>query len=476
MKAYGDTMAEAAGRARTALRHWAHRHKRKHGPSKGMPLLARLRGTEFADVTPEGETLSPAEAREVMEFLLDLSEQMFVGGSETRMIETSIIAAAASLGLTHMELAIVAGRTVTLQYAPPGTWPLVMIRVARTDDSRDLVEMAALHTLVEDVVAGRVDREEGERRLAGIRRMVPVWPGWVRMAGGAVLAASISLQANGTLFGALTAMVVLVVANRAGWLLGRSGIPSFYVVIVQSATVVSLGLLTLEMGLLSAQNAASMTAANLVLLLPTLTVVSLAQDALTGFGVTAAVRLISVVLSLGALFTGIVSVGVLAPNVQVVGGSQGLRFVALPVGVYLLTAVIGSAANAISMGGAARLILYAALGGLLAAVARRFGVTVLELPIPMAVLLAATVLGTVGGYLSPRVDIPSPAFVLPGIAGTLLPSTDVYRGLAQYSAGAPGAGRYLLAALLTTTAIGAGVVLGNILGARGGRVQTSRNA
>ncbi|MEV0629657.1 threonine/serine exporter family protein [Nonomuraea wenchangensis] len=92
----------------------------------------------------------------------------------------------------------------------------------------------------------------------------------------------------------------------------------------------------------------------------------------------------------------------------------------------------------------------------------------LSLPPSLAVLFAATVLGAVAGRLAPRLRLPAGALVTPAISASLLPGPDIYRSLSAYTAGASGAGRQLLSALIVTVAIGAGIVLGNILGVQKG--------
>ncbi|WP_344217408.1 threonine/serine exporter family protein [Nonomuraea bangladeshensis] len=90
----------------------------------------------------------------------------------------------------------------------------------------------------------------------------------------------------------------------------------------------------------------------------------------------------------------------------------------------------------------------------------------LSLPPSLAVLLAATVLGTVASRLAPRLRLPAGALVTPAIGASLLPGPDMYRSLSAYAVGPSGAGRQLLSALIVTVAIGAGIVLGNILGVK----------
>ncbi|QKG18774.1 threonine/serine exporter family protein [Actinomadura verrucosospora] len=452
------------GRLRRAL-HRLLRSGAETEPEQDPALVGLLTGSRYAGLPPEEAELSPDRARAVMVFILDLTEQMFIAGTEMRAIETSIVAVAASYGLHPLELTIV-GRTVVIQYAPRDREPRVMLKVARTSDNRDLQRAVALYRLVDDVVNNHLDLSCAERRMREIRQHVPLWPWWARMAARAVLAASVALQAHGTLGGAGLAMGMLVIVNRTGWVIARGRIPGYYATFVQAALVAGLGIVALHYGVVSSQVYASATAANLVLLLPVSSLVSLAQDAITRFGTTAAVRLVHVVLVFLALFAGIATVGVLTKDARIVGNAQSVRFAALPILFALPAAAIGAAGNGLAAGGTLRLLPFAALMGMLGIAVRTLAHGHFDLPSSLAVLIAAIALGTVAGRLAPRLRLPPGALVTPAIGAALLPAPAVYRSLSAYTAGIPGTGRQLFSALITTAAIGAGIVLGNILGAK----------
>ncbi|MFI0408315.1 threonine/serine exporter ThrE family protein [Actinomadura sp. 3N508] len=454
------------GRLRRALRRLL-RQRSRRAASQDPALVGLLAGSRFAGLPPEENAMSAEQARRAMAFLLDLAEQMFRVGAETRQIEISVIAVAASCGLHPLELSIV-GHTVVLQHAPPGSDPRVMMKVARSTGGRDLSRSVRLHHMVDDMVRHRLDLSGGERTLQEIKRLESRWPLGVRLAGRAVLVSSVTLQANGTYAGVLFAVVVMVVIERVGRTLARGGVPGYYATFVQAALVAGLGILALDFEMLSLRAYASATAANLVLLLPVRSVVSLSQDAITRFGTTAAVRLINVVMEFGALFAGIATVAFVARDVQVVGHAQGVQFPSLPIWLAVLAAAVGATASGVASQAPLRLLPFAALMGTLSITIRVVGRQYMSLPPPLAVLLAAIVLGTVAGRLASRFRLPPGALITPAISASLLPGPDMYRSLSAYTAGAGSshAGLQLLSAVTVTVAIGAGVVLGNILGAK----------
>ncbi|WP_232385204.1 hypothetical protein [Actinomadura violacea] len=86
------------GRLRRAL-HRLLRSGTETEPEQDPALVGLLTGSRYAGLPPEEAELSPDRARAVMEFILELTEQMFIAGTEMRAIETSIVAVAASYGL-----------------------------------------------------------------------------------------------------------------------------------------------------------------------------------------------------------------------------------------------------------------------------------------------------------------------------------------------------------------------------------------
>ncbi|MFI6521163.1 threonine/serine exporter ThrE family protein [Spirillospora sp. NPDC050679] len=419
-------------------------------------------------------TVPDDRAERIMLLALRLGDQMFVSGAETRAVETALLAVAARLGLRDLEADITA-RSIHLQYRAPGERPLVMMRVTRTDDAKDLDRMGLVHRLVEEVVTGRVDAAGAERELDRIAGAAGRWPWWVRVAGGAALAAMICLQAGGTAAGAVVSALLLALVDRGGVLVSRTGLPGFYLVAAKAALVVGCGLVVFGLGL-SGQAVAGLVAANLVLLLPILSVVSLSEDAISGYRLMAASRVVEVAMTLGALFAGVAVAGSL--GLDATGfehEAYGVRFAELPLAVALTAAAVGAAGNTLFNGGAARPVPVGVCAGLLTGAVNNLARSGLGLAAPLAVLLAAAVLGWAATHAGRRLRIPSTVLVVPGVTGALLPGPDVYLALVKYASGAPGASAALMGALTTTAAIGVGVVLGNFAGTgRAGRTAVAR--
>ncbi|MGW8375034.1 threonine/serine exporter family protein [Streptomyces sp. ODS28] len=467
-----SSLGSAPGRF--LARQHARRQRLERLEQNEATLLDRLYGTEFEHLAPPPpREIPPAEAREILHFGLRLGRQLFRAGAETRAIESALIAVTASWGLDHLEVDITA-RSIQVQYAPPDTEPLVMLLVTGSEDSRDLRQLSELNELTRRIAVEGTGLAAAEAELTRIIRAQAAWPWWTSVAGGAVLAAMLCLLASGTVKAALLAPLVLVLQNRVGWFLSRTGLPAFYVTAVQTAVVVGITVLMIHAGLVTGAEGASVAAGNMVLLLPILSLVSLAEDAISGFRTMAAARVISVGMFLAAMVSGVVIVGFLFLGSDI--DARNTAFRALPWGFTLVTAAVGALGNAVFMGGAARLLPYATAAGVLGGLANQGAHRLLALPTPMAILVAATVLGLFAGAIGPYVRLPARAIIVPGIAGALLPGPDVYRSLLQYALGVPGAGGYAVSALIGTAAIGAGTVLGRSLGAGAQRQWERANA
>jgi uncharacterized membrane protein YjjP (DUF1212 family) len=298
----------------------------------------------------------------VLRLALGLGAEMFAAGSETRMIELALASVARRMGVQDLQIDI-AARSIHLQHAPSGDRPLLMMRVSRTDDGRDLERMSAVHRVVDRIVTGRLDLAGAEAALDRIVGDAMRWPWWVRVAGGAVLAAMICLQAGGTVPGALLAAVILMMVNRVGWVLGRAGVPGFYTVAIESALVVVAGAPAFTAGM-SGRAVAGMLAANLVLLLPILSVVSLAEDAIGGFTMMAPSRAVTVAMTLGALLAGVgVAGAVLLNRAGFEQAAYGVRFAPPAVVWTLVSSAVGAAGNTLFNGGAAWLIPFGVAAG-----------------------------------------------------------------------------------------------------------------
>ncbi|MFC8495951.1 threonine/serine exporter ThrE family protein [Streptomyces sp. NPDC057235] len=425
-------------------------------------LLDRLYGTPYEDIAlPPPRALDDAEAVEILGFALRLGRALFLAGAETRRIESSVVAVTAAWGMGSQEVDINA-RSLQVQYAPEGRRPVVMLKVMGSEDTRDLDRLAALERLTTHVASGRLDREVAAGALDRIETGASRWPWWFGLGGGAVLAAMLCVLASGTTRAALVSPLVFLLADRGAWVLSRGGLPSFFVTAAQTALLLVAVTGLAAAGGLSHTEAASVIAANVILLLPIFTIISLTEDAIDGFRSMAAGRTVSLLAFFTALACGFLAVGFLLRGADADARSTAL--IPLPVVLSLLTSAIGALGNTVFMGGGLRIVPPAVATAVLGAGVKLACVGAFGWSAPLATGLATVAMGLAAAVLSPRTGIPVRAFVIPGIAGGVLPGPDLYRSLLQWLLHVEGAGAYLVSTMASVAAIGIGVVFGTLLG------------
>ncbi|MFG2651264.1 threonine/serine exporter family protein [Streptomyces sp. NPDC048436] len=437
-------------------------------------LLDRLYGTAYEDVRfPPAREFDDRASADVLRFVLRLGHELFLAGASTRDIQTAVVAVTAAWGMQNLEVDI-SGRSLQVQYAPPKRAPVVMLIVLGSEDTRDLSRLTALERLTVRIVGERHAPADAKAALDRLVSAPTRWPWWFTLSGGAVLAAMLCVLASGTVRAALLSPLLFLLTNRAAWVLSRTGLPSFYVTAAQTALLMAGTMTLIDVGVLSGPEGASTVAANVILMLPILTVVSLTEDAIDGFRSMAAARAVSLLMFFAALAGGILVVAFLLRALDT--DARNTTLATLPVWLTLVTSGVGALGNAVFMGGGPRLVPWAVVAALIGAGVKMLGMTQLGWSAPLATGFATTAMGAVSAAIGPRAGVPARAVLIPGIAGSVLPGPDLYRSMLQLVLGVPGAHQYLVTTLASVAAIGVGAVLGSLLGAGSERKWGRRSA
>jgi uncharacterized membrane protein YjjP (DUF1212 family) len=430
-------------------------------------IRARLRGTIYEKVTPDrGIGGDQYSARQIVDFCLDLGEVMLSSGADVRSVEVAIVAVSTKWNLAPLELDI-SGSSITLQYAPPEIPPLVKVRVISGEGS-NLNGLARVYQIVDDLLHDDRDMTSAVEALVDVLRSPPRWPIWIMDAGLSVLAVSVTLQAGGTplsAVGAFALMFALLVAGR--WLI-RKGIPQFFITGAQSGTAAVLGTLAIWAGWLPAAGGAAMVAATVVVLLPHPTLVTWAQDAISGFRAMALSRALIIGLTVGSIVCGVPAGIALTAGLNIEVDPTNITVQALPLWISLLSTILAAGANCFMQGASARIIPIAIAASLVAALVS-YALRMAGLPILGATFLAAAVLGALSTVAAARLRTAATVIAVPAFCGALLPGIPVSRALLEFMAGTPGAALALIAAVLVALGIGAGLVLGSLLATPGAR-------
>ena len=433
-------------------------------PTAPMSIVDRLAGSPYANPMIQVGGVDTS-ARKTIDFALHLAESMFRYGAGALEVETSIIAITAALGLKNIEVDIT-NQSVAINYAPRDQTPISLLRVVRSW-TNNYAGLAQVHSLVTDIVAGGVGREEAVRRLDEITHSAKPFPRWmVTVAYGVFSAVFV-----GVLGGGLGASAVAFVSNLLVSLLarqlGRWRTPDFFITASLSFLVTFIALLLWRFGNPVGIQIppAIVVVGGILLLLPTGRLVSAVQDAINGFPVTAAGRFLSTMLTFGALVAGI-AIGF------VVGDMTGME----PIDVtetfppaYPLWAVIILIAIAVLMIGITEqtswtLLLPTAAVGVVGYLVL-LGGDAIGLGARFSPTLAAVAIGLLARVVALRMGAPQLVVAVPA-ALILLPGLTIFRSMyvltIEESEILVGAGGMLNAGAIVL-GVAAGIVLGDTL-------------
>ncbi|GAA4833267.1 threonine/serine ThrE exporter family protein [Garicola koreensis] len=431
-------------------------------PATGqMPMIDYLSGSLYEN-PQEVEEPCEAEELEALSFVLDLGEALFRYGAGALEVETSIIATSAAFGMKNTD-ADITNQSIILNWAPDGKVPYSRVRVVRSW-SANFRALSEVHGLVTDIAAGRYTRAEAQRELAEITSEPKPYPRWAVTLAGAVFAGLFASYTGAppldAALGFAAALLVLAVTRR----LTLKRVPEIFALAAGGmlATLVALCALTLGADITPSM----VVAGGLMILLPSVRIVSALQDAINAFPITAAGRLVSSLVAFAGMTAGIMVAVVLAdrvgaPQVEVAEGITRIYHPVVLVCLVFLTAVTAAVVQQAPY----RLLLptgaIAACGFMGFYTGELLGFGDWFTPLLGAIVIGALARVTALWLGAPQlvVAVPAMMFMLPGLV--------MFRGMYQIAisdaAGLRSTGLYLLFdALIIITAIAAGIVLGDV--------------
>ncbi|RYV52947.1 threonine/serine ThrE exporter family protein [Pengzhenrongella frigida] len=422
--------------------------------------------------------LDEAVVQGALELALRLGEAMLALGASAADVTAAIHRTARAFGLLGCQ-ADVTFTSITISYdRGPGTFPITLMRVARIS-GLDYGRLGRVMQLSRDIGAERIPIDEALGRLKvhhlaldEIVEAPHAYRRWVVTLFFAVLAAAVAVLLGGGPAVAVVAGATTAVIDRAIWALDRWGLPPFFLQGIGAAiaTLVAVGLYVLvprlPVGFVDLPPSL-VVASGIVVLLAGTSLVGAAEDAISGFPVTAGGRTFEVVVLTLGIVVGVggvldvarrAGVELVMTDNQQANGSFVVQVLASVVisGAWSMAqyARPRAAAAAAGAGGAAWIVYF---------VIREIGVGP-----AVASAVAALLIGFLAETLGPRIHVPPIVISVSGIV-PLLPGMAIYRALFQLvneptSALGPGAANMLGAALIGLS-LAAGVTLGEFLGA-----------
>ncbi|MDN3225916.1 threonine/serine exporter family protein [Kocuria rhizophila] len=486
-------------------------------PTAPMRVLDRLTATPFQNLRKFGDG-TDRQARRTLNFALRLAETMFHYGADALDVENAIIAVCATYGVENLEVDIT-NQSVTINYvadsAPTGSLPAAdeaprtgrlpvdpddptaafagtpgttgelrgpatersgpeprddsstsshtVMRVVRswTDNYAGLADS---HQLVTRIIEGQMPLRSAERELSEINARPKPYPRWMVWMATVIAAGTLTLALGGSLVGALVAVGSATVVQLVTAKLGEWRIPEFFSLAANAFVVTLVAIVVSGLGV--ELSPPKVIAGGLIMLLPTTRMVSTMQDAINGFPVTAAGRLLSTAMAFLGIVAGIALGVTLTVNVLGLPPIDISQSSFTPTGVIrnIVFMLISVVLIAVTMQVKPRHIppaVVAAFVGLIF-----YHTTSLSgSGSRIATGMGAVTSGCVASLLAARARIPQAVLAIPAMT-FLLPGLTLFRGMYALTVETDAAGQgiaEMINAMASIILLAAGVVLAQYL-------------
>jgi len=366
----------------------------------------------------------------ILDLALRIGESMFAVGASAHDVTFAIIRVARVYGLVGVHVDVNFDAISVSYHRGEEDWPTTLIRVVRAA-SPDHAKLQRLQALLVDITDG-MGLDEARLAFRVIRRTPFLYRPIVVIFSRALLTVGVAI-----LYGAspiiilLTFLAALAAAfTQAG--LARLQVPLFFsqvaggFVITAVTTIVS-ALGAAGIGPFVDVQSSIIVASGIVLMLSGLTVVGAAQDAIDGFALTAAGRILDLMMQTLGVVLGIL-IGLEVS--RLVGIGIPLPTDAIPFGSFVAQvggAIIIAVAVALFNGAGVRIILVSAVLSTLAIIAYSATIT-LGIQPAGASAIGALLASFIGILTARGVHVPSVAVTTAAIV-PLVPGTAVFRGL-----------------------------------------------
>ncbi|MDO5663230.1 MAG: threonine/serine exporter family protein [Brachybacterium sp.] len=391
--------------------------------TSAIPIVDHLAGTPFENPR-QAEAPVDTDELETIAFVLDIGEALFRYGAGALEVETSIIAITAAFGMKNTDVDIT-NQSISLNWAPEGKIPYSRVRVVRSWSS-NFQALAGVHHLVTDIISGRLTRTEAAGQLEEITHEPKPFPRWMVTLAGAVFASAFASFLGAPLLdatiGFFATLLVLATTRR----LSNLKVPEFYCLSAGGfvATFIAMGAVALEIPV----EPFHVVAGGLMIMLPSVRVVSAIQDAINGFPLTSAGRIVSSLIAFIGLTSGIMVAVITAsqlgtPEIEPARALE--RLYPFPV----LVALVFVAAVAAAIVEQARWRILVPIGAVSAlGFCAFYAAELTGLGERVTPVIGGIVVGTLGRLVALRMNAPQLVVAVPAMM-FMLPGLMVFRGM-----------------------------------------------
>jgi uncharacterized membrane protein YjjP (DUF1212 family) len=400
-----------------------------------------------------------------LDLAMRIGESMFAVGASAHEVTLAITRVARAYGLQNVHVDVTY-TSITLSYHRGGEgWPHTLLRVVRVS-APDHTKLQRLQALLVDVDEG-MDLDDARTAFRVIRRVPFRYRQPVVVVARALLAVGASILAGGSAAIVLLTFVAALGAAATQSGLARLRVPSFFSQIAGSFVTTVVAVVVSALAAAGVEPFAGVqpsiiVAAGIVLMLSGLTVVGAAQDAIDGFALTAAGRILDVTLQTLGLVVGILAGlelgSVLGFRMTLPDGPPPLG----PLPNQVAGAVIVAVAVALFNGAGARVLAVSAVLGSVAALGHVVALTS-DLHEAAASGFAALLASFVGVLVAHKLHVPSVAVTTAAIV-PLVPGGAVFYGLLGMVHADPASAGGGASSLVLAASVGVGLAADASLG------------
>ncbi|MGY5766188.1 threonine/serine exporter family protein [Brachybacterium sp. DNPG3] len=398
--------------------------------------------------------------------VFDLAMSIGVGllgnGAAASEVTATVLRVTSSSGLRNVSVQVTFDEVTISYLADETSAPFTRVRGA-AERVQDFARLEAFEDVTHGYITGEISLEEARRRAHAIPQEKPFYRLGLVIAGFAVMGGGAAMSLGAKPLVVVAAMAAAGLLILTDTLLVRRQIPRFYSQAVGGFVGVLAAMLVSLID--PSQNSSIVVVACIIVLLAGLTSIGAMQDAVTGWYVTAAGRILETLM---------LTVGVVA---GVRGGLLMADLIGVEVSVsasipVTLTTVVMLAVAGVAMGlgfGVGtqvrpRLLIWSALIAAASSVISEL-LTEFALDRVYAVAVASFVVGAVAVVLGDTLRAPALIFVMCGIIPQV-PGSRIYRGLLGLGDDMSVGATELFGAAEIAIAIAAGAILGQLLASR----------
>jgi len=407
-------------------------------------------------------------AQAVIDLAMRAGVAMLSTGAAAADVTATVLTLTRAYGLSSVHVDVTYTSVTVSYHRGPHADPITVMRIVRFR-VQDYTRLERLRGLVVELSRERVPVEEARVRFDSVITAPHPYRRWlVTVAGGALAAGAAGLVGAGPSIILLSFLTATLVSRVLGWL-NAAGVAAFFAQCVGAAIPTAVATLVVAarsagVGFVGDVSPSLVVASGIVLLLSGLSIVGAAEDALSGYYVTAGARAFEVVvLSLG-IAVGISVVLSLGTRLDLPIAITSQTLLSDDIVVQVVCAVVIAVSFAVVSYSSGTAVVVAGVAGGLGWVVLALSERFLQLGAVTASSTAALVVGFTARLVARRLSISALAVTTAAIV-PLLPGRLAYEGISQLVTNPDGNGFAVgVPTLLLAFGLGLGLAAGVSLG------------